>query len=69
MGSVRPYETAKGRRYRVRYRRPGHSEMEEHVLRDGARSSAVPLARMLDIAIDDRRPANNPARHVRDQPG
>lgn len=29
MGSVRPYETAKGRRYRVRYRRPDHTETEK----------------------------------------
>lgn len=29
MGSVRPYETTKGRRYRVRYRRPDHTEAEK----------------------------------------
>ena len=29
MGSVRPFETAKGRRYRVRYRRPDHTEAEK----------------------------------------
>lgn len=29
MGSIRPYETAKGRRYRVRYRKPDHTETEK----------------------------------------
>ncbi|WP_288121150.1 hypothetical protein [Microbacterium sp. 69-7] len=28
MGSVTPYETAKGRRYRVLYRKPDHTEAE-----------------------------------------
>lgn len=161
MGSVRPYETAKGRRYRVRYRRPDHTETEKRgftTMRDAQlylstvtvsksqgdyvdpMSSRVPvrmfaeswlrakqppmtkpshyatleqswrnhvapvwadreissirrsevqdwvselatrrsrsvviralgiLAGMLDVAIDDRRLANNPARHVRNLP-
>lgn len=29
MGSITPYETVKGRRYRVRYRKPDHSETEK----------------------------------------
>lgn len=29
MGSVTPYESAKGRRYRVRYRKPDHTEAEK----------------------------------------
>ena len=29
MGSITPYESAKGRRYRVRYRKPDHTEAEE----------------------------------------
>lgn len=29
MGSIRPYETAHGRRYRVRYRKPDHTETEK----------------------------------------
>lgn len=29
MGSITPYETVKGRRYRVRYRRPDHTETEK----------------------------------------
>src|SRR3954451_3731384 len=29
MGSITPYESAKGRRYRVRYRRPDRTEAEK----------------------------------------
>ncbi|MGA6126517.1 MULTISPECIES: hypothetical protein [unclassified Microbacterium] len=29
MGSITPYETGKGRRYRVRYRKPDHTEAEK----------------------------------------
>ena len=29
MGSIAPYETTKGRRYRVRYRKPDRSEAEK----------------------------------------
>src|SRR3954451_5649829 len=29
MGSITPYESAKGRRYRVRYRKPDHHEAEK----------------------------------------
>ena len=29
MGSIRPYETVKGRRYRVRYRKPDRTEAEK----------------------------------------
>ena len=29
MGTITPYESAKGRRYRVRYRKPDHSEAEK----------------------------------------
>jgi hypothetical protein len=29
MGSITPYESAKGRRYRVRYRKPDHTEAEK----------------------------------------
>ena len=29
MGSITPYESAKGRRYRVRYRKPDRTEAEK----------------------------------------
>ncbi|WP_313895417.1 hypothetical protein [Microbacterium lacticum] len=29
MGTITPYETVKGRRYRVRYRKPDHTEAEK----------------------------------------
>jgi hypothetical protein len=33
MGSITPYETAAGRRYRVRYRKPNHAQTDKRGFR------------------------------------
>jgi len=33
MGSVTPYETSRGRRYRVRYRKPDHKQTDKRGFR------------------------------------
>lgn len=56
MGSIRPYETAHGRRYRVRYRQPDHSEKEKRGFRTKSEAelflSSVTLSKSKGTYID-----------------
>jgi hypothetical protein len=59
MGSIAPYETAHGRRYRVRYRRPDHTEAEKRGFRTKSDAelylSSVTVSKAMGNFVDPAR--------------
>jgi Site-specific recombinase XerD len=61
MGSVSPYETAAGRRDRVRYRKPDHAQTDKRGFKT-KRDAELFLAAVLDFAIRNKTISVNQAR-------
>lgn len=59
MGSIDPYESAQGRRYRVRYRKPDHSQTDKRGFRTKRDAelflASVEIAKHTGLHIDPAR--------------